>query len=47
MTTGMKRLAAYQANLPDYNAAKDRACNYIAVASANSGSLLSLFASAR
>ena len=29
MTTGMKHLAAYQANLPDYNAAKDRACNYI------------------
>ena len=29
MTTGMKHLAAYQANLLDYNAAKDRACNYI------------------
>ena len=29
MTTGMKHLAAYQANLPDYNAAKDRECNYI------------------
>ena len=24
MTTGMKHLAAYQANLLDYNAAKDR-----------------------
>ena len=29
MTTGIKHLAAYQANLPDYNAAKDRECNYI------------------
>lgn len=29
MTTGMKHLAAYQANLLDYNAAKDRECNYI------------------
>ena len=29
MTTGMKHLAAYQANLLDYNAAKARACNYI------------------
>ena len=29
MITGMKHLAAYQANLLDYNAAKDRECNYI------------------
>ena len=29
MTTGMKHLAAYQANLLDYNAAKDHECNYI------------------
>ena len=34
MTTGMKHLAAYQANLLDYNAAKDRECNYIGNADA-------------